>query len=67
MIFVRTDTGDAKEFIEDHRTIDETTHHSQRREVVHATYYRSQDRHVIKLMPDGSYQDRYGIVWKPQQ
>jgi hypothetical protein len=63
--FVRPDTGETKEFTEGSYRIDNTSMHSQSREIVEVSFYQSSDGGRIDRKPDGSFQDKYGTVWTP--
>jgi hypothetical protein len=65
-VFVRQDTGDAKEFLPGCCVIVTTTMRSQRRERQPVTFYMAADGDRIDRMPDGRYQDKWGAVWAPQ-
>jgi hypothetical protein len=63
--FRRADTGEIKDFTADSYRIDQTTQHSIQREEVVIHFYRADDGDRIDQKPDGSFRDKWGVVWAP--
>jgi len=61
--FRRPDTGETKDFTVDSYQIDTITHFSTQREVAEVNFYRADDGDRIDRQPDGSFQDKWGVVW----
>lgn len=63
--FRRPDTGETKEFTASSYRIDQTNMRSTQREVAEFHFYRAEDGDRIDRQADGSFQDKYGVVWEP--
>ena len=64
--FRRLDTGETKDFTASSYRIDQTNQRSTKRESVEVHFYRADDGDRIDEKPDGSFQDKWGVVWVPQ-
>src|SRR5438445_9621530 len=63
--FRRPDTGETKDFTPERYRIDTTNQYSTQREGVEVHFYRANDGYRIDRTPDGSFQDKWGVVWEP--
>lgn len=64
-LFRRADTGEEKEFAPASYRNDTTTNYSTQREYADFHFFRAEDGDRIDHKPDGSYQDKWGVVWVP--
>lgn len=65
-VFRRQDTGEEKEFWPDGYRYEITDQHdSEVRPFHEARFFRAADGDRIDLKPDGTYQEKWGVVWLP--